>query len=236
MGWLGKLITGGGDEVGWDDLVRRAIDALAAAAHYGARGQVVFPAEVTVRITVPERSLDVVRGFVERPELDQEIGAGVANRCDVDPDELPVRDYLVSAADRATVTVTESAPKVWQLEIDGGDHGGRVLVLPSGAAELGFGRGEWHGGDRQVRNDLVVCETTEFVSRRAGRLYRVGHHLEVESLDQGDQLLVRRAGGEAVRPARTARGRVTVRAGDAIELLDGRGGVVRLVARRVAPR
>ena len=44
----------------------------------------------------------------------------------------------------------------------------------------------------------------------------------------------RRKGGEAVRPARTARGRVLVRVGDAIELGNGRGGTVRLVVERVA--
>jgi hypothetical protein len=93
----------------------------------------------------------------------------------------------------------------------------------------------------------VICEHTEFVSRRAGRLYRAGHLLEVTSLDQGDQLIVKRASGEAVRPSRTARGRAVVRPGDAIELTDGRTGatgatgtagttsMVRLLVRRGAP-
>jgi hypothetical protein len=64
-------------------------------------------------------------------------------------------------------------------------------------------------------------------------MYRVGHQLEVTALDQGDLLVVRRSTGEALRPARTARGRVTVRAGDAIELGDGKDAVVRLVVHRV---
>ena len=87
-------------------------------------------------------------------------------------------------------------------------------------SELTFGR----GGD----NDLVVCERTQFVSRRAGRLVRAGHLIEVHALDQGDLLVVRRADGETVRPARTARGCVAIRGGDAIELGDGRGGIVTL--------
>jgi hypothetical protein len=58
--------------------------------------------------------------------------------------------------------------------------------------------------------------------------------LEVVSLDQGDELIVKRANGEAVRPSRTARGRAAVRPGDTIELTDGRGGTVRIVVQRVA--
>jgi hypothetical protein len=232
MGWLTDLFKGGSDELGWDDLVGRVVDGVAGLARYGARGQIAFPEDVTVRITVGEGSVAVVQQFVDRPELDREVGAALANRCDVPVDDLPIREYVVSPADRTTVTVAEGAPRAWQLEVDGGDLAGRVLVWPGGAAELAFGRGAWHGGDQHVRNDLIVCEHTEFVSRRAGRLFRVGHHLEVAALDQGDLLLVRRPGGDVVRPARTARGRAVVRAGDAIELTDGRGGVVRLKAQR----
>ena len=105
-------------------------------------------------------------------------------------------------------------------------------MTPPAWSELAFGRGAWHGADHGARNDLVVCERTEFVSRRAGRLYRAGHQLEVAALDQGDQLVVRRASGDAIRPSRTARGRAVVGAGDAIELGDGRGGSMRLVVER----
>jgi hypothetical protein len=232
MGWLSDLLRGGSDELGWDDLVRRVVDGVAALKRYGARGEVVFPPEVTVRITVGEGSLEVVRGFVERPELDREIDAALQNRCDVSAEDLPRREYAVSPADRTSVTIVEGAPRAWRFAIDGGDLGGRTLSLPVGWTEAAFGRGEWHGGDQLARNDLVVCEKTEFVSRRAGRLLRVGNHLEVEALDQKDLLLVRRPGGETVRPARTARGRISVKAGDVIELADGRGGCVRILVER----
>lgn len=233
MGWLSNLLRGGGDELGWDDLVRRVADGVAALRRHGARGEVVFPAEVTVRITVGEGSVDVVQGFVDRPDLDREIDAALQNRCDVPAEDLPRREYVVSSADRTSVTVVEGAPRAWCVVVDGGDLAGRTVTLPPGWTEAAFGRGEWHGGDQHARNDLVVCEQTEFVSRRAGRLFRVGNHLEVAALDQGDLLLVRRAGGETVRPARTARGRVSVKPGDAIELADGRGACVRLVVQRV---
>ena len=234
MGWLSDLLKGGSGELGWDDLVRRVVDGVAAMRRYGARGEVVFPAEVTVRITVGDGSVDVVKGFVDRPELDREVDAALQNRCDVPAEDLPQREYVVSPADRTSVTVVEGAPKGWQFVVEGGDLGGRTLALPPGWTEAAFGRGEWHGGDQHARNDLVICDRTEFVSRRAGRLFRVGNHLEVAALDQGDLLFVRRAGGETVRPARTARGRIAMKPGDAIEIADGHGALVRILVQRVA--
>lgn len=232
MGWLSDLLRGGGDELGWDDLIRRIADAVFALRRYGPRGEVAFPDEVIVRITVGEGSVAVVQGFIERPELDREVAAALANRCDIPTEALPIREYVVSAADRTTVTAAEGAPRSWQLAIAGGDRDGTLLAPPAGWTELAFGRGPWHGADHGAKNDLIVCDKTEFVSRRAGRLYRAGHVLEVASLDQGDELIVRRASGETIRPARTARGRAVLQAGDTIELTDGRGGAVRLVLQR----
>jgi hypothetical protein len=232
MPWLPDWLRGGSDELGWDDLIRRVTEAIAPLAAYAARGQVIFPAEVVVRITTDEGRVGLVREFLEKPEFDREVDAALANRFDCATSELPTRDYVVSAADRTTIAAGEGAPKVWEIEINGGDLAGTTLALPSGRSEIRFGRGEWHGPDHHIRNDLVVCQNTEFVSRRAGRLTPAGHQLEVESLDQGDALLVQCSGGAALRPARTARGRLPLRAGDVIELVDGRGNAVRLLLRR----
>lgn len=234
MSWLSDLLRGGAHELGWDDLIRRVVDEVAKLQRFGARGETVLPTDVTVRITVGEGSLAVVQGFVDRPELDREVGAALANRCDVPVDQLPTREYVVSPADRTTISVSEGAPRAWQIVVEGGDLAGRTLKLPASWSEVAFGRGEWHGGDRSARNDLMVCERTEFVSRRAGRLYRAGHQIEVAALDQGDHLVVKKATGEAIRPARTARGRVAVKAGDVIELADARSGAspVRLLVSR----
>ena len=220
VSWFSNLLRGGDGELGWDDVIRRVVDAIAELRRYGARGEVVLPPEVTVRITVGEGSVATVKELVDRPELDREVAAALANRCDVPLEQLPQREYLVSAADRTTVTVSEGAPRPWQVTIAGGDRDGQALALPERWSELTFGRG--------AENDLAVCEKTQFVSRRAGRLVRAGHLIEVHALDQGDLLVVRRADGETVRPARTARGCVAVRGGDAIELGDGRGGLVTL--------
>ena len=232
MGWLSDLLRGGGDELGWDDLVRRITDAIVPLKRFGPRGEVAFPPEVVVRITVAEGP-DIIQGFVDRPELDREVGAALANRCDVAVEALPVREYVVSQADRTAITATEGAPKAWHLAIQGGDLDGKALALPPSWTELAFGRGPWHGADHGAKNDLVICEKTEFVSRRAGRLYRAGHQLEVASLDQGDELVVKRPTGESVRPARTARGRAVLKVDDVIELGDGRGAMVRLVVQRM---
>ena len=233
MSWLSDLLRGGTNELGWDDLIRRVVDEVFRLKRFGARGEVVFPIEVVVRITVGQGSVTTVQELVDRPELDREVGAALANRCDVALDQLPRREYLVSPADRTTISVAEGAPRAWQLVVEGGDCAGTMHRFAVGWSEAAFGRGVWHGADQSARNDVIVCETTEFVSRRAGRLYRAGHLLEVTSLDQGDQMIVKRPTGEAVRPARTARGRAVVRPGDTIELTDGRTGTVRLLVTRV---
>lgn len=225
MGWLSDLLRGGGDELGWDDLIRRIVEAIVPLKVHGPKGEATFPDEIVVRITVPQSSMAVIQGFIDKPELDREVGAALANRCDVAPHALPLREYVVSAADRKSITATQGAPRAWKIAIAGGDLDGQALALPASWTELGFGRG---GAD----NDLVVCEKTEFVSRRAGRLYRAGNQLEVASLDQGDELVVRRASGEQIRPARTARGRAVVKPDDVIELGDGRGNVLELVVTR----
>lgn len=232
MGWLSDLLRGGDDELGWDDLIRRTVDEVAKLRSYGQKGESVFPEDVIVRITVPEGAVAVIQGFVDKPELDREVGAALANKCDVAVDALPSREYVVSEADRISLTASEGTVKSWRLTIAGGDLDGQAIGLPYSWSELSFGRGPWHGADHGARNDLVVCEKTEFVSRRAGRLYRAGHQLEVASLDQADELIVRRASGETVRPARTARGRAIVKPGDTIELCDGKGGAVKLVVQR----
>lgn len=225
MGWLSELLKGGGDELGWDDLIRRIVDAIAPLKVYGRKGDVTFPDDVIVRITVAEASLSVIQGFVDKPELDREVGAALANRCDVAPQALPTREYVVSAADRSSIIATEGAPRVWRIVVSGGDRDGSQLPLPASWSELTFGRGA-------DSNDLAVCEKTEFVSRRAGKLHRAGNQLEVASLDQGDELVVRRPSGETVRPARTARGYAVVKADDTIELGDGRGNLVKLLVSR----
>lgn len=231
MGWLTGLLRGGSNEISWDDLVRRVVDQVAALRHWGARGAIALPAELVIAIDVPERSLAVVRGFATDPRFDRDVAAMLGNRIDRAPHELPPREYVVGAGARLAIAVREAEPRAWELAIRGGDLDGRTLALPA-AGDIEFGRGSGEG----PRCDAVVCEQTAFVSRRAGRLIRIGQRFEVEALDQGDLLVVRRAGGEVVRPARTARGRVVLAPDDVIELLDGRADAVRIAVRRASAR
>ncbi len=234
MRWLSQLLRGGTDELGWDDLVRRVTKEIASLARYGKQGRVAFPPDVCVRIEVGEGSVGLVRGFVEKPEFDREVGVGLINECDCGESDLPVREYIVDSAAKTSVRASEGSPKAWEIAIQDGDLAGRVLLVPAGRSEARFGRGQWHGADERVRNDLVVCETIEYVSRRAGRLIQSGHRLEVESLDQGDALLVRRENGEVIRPSRTAKGRVALSTGDLIELSDEKSAAIRLSLRRIS--
>lgn len=233
MRWLRSWVKGGTDELGWDDWIRRVTKAVGETAHYGPRGAVAFPAEVEVRVVAPPQSAELAREFLRRPGFDREVGAELANRWDCEPSALPLRAYRVEEGEvwevRAAIAAAEAR---WTLAVAGGDRDGEVLELPAGRSEVRFGRGPWHGADRQVRNDLVVAGDAAFVSRRAGRLCAAGHLLEVEALDQGDHLAVARAGGEYVRPARAASGRAMLQEGDAIELSGGDELKIRLVLER----
>lgn len=239
-GLLGSLLGGGAQEIGWDDLMAQVVDRLAASAQWGARGEVTFPPALLVEVAVPEVNVEVARRFLSDPRFDREAGAALANRCDVAASALPAREYDVVAAKRgvaASVLVREQAARSWQLLVQGGDLDGQVLIVPaasSGPRELGFGRGG--EGGKASAGELVICERTAFVSRRAGALSQSGAQLEVAARDQGDLLAVRRPDGELVRPARTARGKVLLREGDVIEIGDGRGEQVRLVVQRSAAR
>jgi len=220
MGWLKGMLRGGDDELGWDDLVRRIVDAVGLLRRFGPKGEVAFPDEVIVRITVGEGSVATIQGFVDRPELDREVGAALANKHDVAVTTLPARGYVVSAADRTAVTASEGASKPWSLRVENG----ATITFPDGWSEQTFGRG--------TDCDVTIFETTNYVSRRAFRLLRTGNVIEVAALDQGDELVVRRASGDTVRPARTSRGRVALQSDDRIELGDGRGNAVHLTVKR----
>lgn len=230
MGWLTDLLRGGDGELSWDELTGKVVEAVAGHAHYGARGEVSFGAALRVELAVPGKSVEVARGFIGDPRFDREVGAALANRCDVAVSALPVREYEVVESSRLAVRVAELAPRAWQLVVEGGDLSGRVLTVAPGGERV-FGRSEGSGGGKAA-GELAICERAAFVSRRAGSLCPVGGQLELASLDQGDLLQVRRASGEVVRPARTARGKVAVGEGDVIELSDGRAEVLRLRVRR----
>ena len=235
MKGLGEIWRGLGDvmeglgELGQPDLLRRVTEAIAGLARHAGSGRPTLPREVDVFIEVGEGSLQVVERFVQDPAFDQEVQGRLLNELvRVPPEELPLRRYRVEAAPQTRITVREAPPRKFLLRIEGGDRDGARLALPAARRDFLLGRGEWHGDEPGVANDIVLSETEKAVSRRAARLHRCGRGLELQSLDQQEALVVIRPDGERVRPVLAARGRVLVGPDDVIELTDGHAPVLRV--------
>lgn len=225
-----KMLGGGSDELGRDDLLRRVADGICLLKTYGARATELFPPAVKVRVTVANGAVGLIQSMLEDPAFDQEIEARVLNRM-VSPRRhaLPLRRYSVSAGISNLVQVEEDdSTALARLRIEGGDRDGQVHELPSLIRELRLGRGSWHGAEQRVRNDIILTESLPWVSRAAAILKRSGPYYEVESRDQKQFLAVLRPDGSRVRPEMAASGRVPFRPGDCIELVDGQDSTIRL--------
>ena len=209
-------------ELGQPDLLRRVTEGITALARHAGKGLPVLPPEVEVRIKVGKGSVQVIEQFVQDPGFDREVEARVLNELvRLRPEGLPVRRYVVEPGERTSVDVREAPRRRYRLRIQGGDRDGATITLPPTRRHYLLGRGDWHGDERQVANDVVLCESEKSISRRAARLHRSNAGLELESLDQGEALVVERADGERLRPALAASGRVPVGPGDRIEFTDG---------------
>ncbi len=194
---------------------------------------------VSVTITVPqERSVAVVRGYVDDPAFDDEVGAALANRLVGVGAAVPMRLYDVGSPPpdspqkddergtvqptASTVTVREAAGGAWAcLRIEGGDRDGEVIPIAGNRPRYHVGRGDWHGDSEAPANDLVISNGDRFISRRSAVLRRAGSGLEVASLDQGEFLVVVQPDGRRIRPTHARTGRVRIATGDRIELTDG---------------
>ena len=217
-------------ELGQPDLLRRVTAGIVALARHADRGIPVLPAEVEVRIRVGDGGVQTIERFVQDPAFDREVEARVLNELvRLRPDGLPVRRYIVEAGERTAVEVKEAPLRRFRLRIQGGDRDGATVTLPASRRQYLLGRGDWHGEEMQVANDVVLSESERAVSRRAARLHRSAAGLELESLDQREALVVEKPDGERLRPALTASGRVPLAYGDRIEFTDGRRPVVTFV-------
>jgi len=209
-------------ELGQPDLLRRVTEGITALARHAGKGMPVLPPEVEVQIKVGKGSVQVVQQFVQDPAFDREVEARVLNELvKLRPEGLPVRRYIVEPGERTTVEVKETPRRRYQLRIQGGDRDGVTVTLPPNRRHYLLGRGDWHGEEQQVANDLVLSLADKAISRRAARLHRSTAGLELESLDQQQALVVERASGEKLRPALASSGRVPIGAGDRIEFTDG---------------
>jgi hypothetical protein len=209
-------------ELGQPDLLRRVTEGITALARHAGKGMPVLPPEVEVQISVGKGSVQVIQQFVQDPAFDREVEARVLNELvKLRPEGLPVRRYVVEPGERTSVEVKETPRRRYQLRIQGGDRDGVTVTLPPNRRHYLLGRGDWHGEEQQVANDVVLSLADKAISRRAARLHRSTAGLELESLDQQQALIVERATGEKLRPALAASGRVPVSTGDRIEFTDG---------------
>jgi len=227
-----KQLLGGviHEELGQPDLLRRVSAGIVALARHADRGIPVLPPEVEVRIHVGDGGVQTIERFVQDPAFDREVEARVLNELvRLRPDGLPVRRYLVQPGERNSVEVKEAPLRRFRLRILGGDRDGAAITLPPNRREYLLGRGDWHGEEMQVANDVVLSESERAVSRRAARLHRSAAGLELESLDQREALVVEKQDGDRVRPALTASGRVALAFGDRVFFTDGKQPVVTVV-------
>jgi len=230
-GWstFKSILTGGATELGQRDLLRRVVDEILKLRRHGDLGVEVLPAEVEIRIGVGEGSVQVLERFVQHAAFDREVEAMLLNRLvRLREDQLPVRRYIVEAADQTRVEVKERPPRPFRLRVEGGDRDGTVVPLPAARRDFLIGRGVWHGDDQQVANDVIVSEGERGISRRAARLHRAGSFFELEAVNQREALSVVRPDGHRLRPFLSASGRVPVHAGDRIEFTDGAKRVLSL--------
>lgn len=224
---LAGPLSGGDDELGREDLLRRLEEGILGLRRHGARGKEVFPAGVRVRIEIAEGGLATVRAFLADPAFERDLESRLRNRL-VDPGQLPARRYQVERGDVTRVELHEEDHAVSaMLAIEGGDRDGDRFPVELGRREWRLGRGKWHQerpDDQRLPNDVVLTESLSWVSRAAAILRRSGAFLEVEARQQGDFLVVQRRDGTQVRPAMTASGRVPVAAGDRLLFHDGGEG------------
>lgn len=235
MAWWRELwrrtVTGGATEITGDSLARRVVDRIVQLRTRGRRGAIRLPDEVQVTIRVAGGSLQVVRSIIEDPDFDQEIAHRLENRLvDLPKTAHPLRLYLVEPGEVDEIEVSEVTRSVQlSFRVLDGDRQGASLRVPTSKRDLRVGRGRLHGSnDMSESNDVIVTYEDPFVSRRAARIRRLGRHIRLQALDQGDCLAVERPNGERVRPNRTIEGWAPVRPGDLIEFSDGAGQLVRL--------
>jgi hypothetical protein len=227
-----KELLGGvvNEELGQPDLLRRVTAGIVALARHADRGLPVLPPEVEVRIRVGDGGVQTIERFVQDPAFDREVEARVLNELvRLRPDGLPLRRYVVEIGERNSIEVKEVPLRRFRLRIQGGDRDGAAITLPPNRRQYLLGRGDWHGEEMQVANDVVISESERAVSRRAARLHRSAAGLELESLDQREALVVERQDGDRVRPALTASGRVALAFGDRVLFTDGKQPVVTVV-------
>ncbi len=217
-----KSWVGGGDagdgELGRDDLLRQVTEGVGGLSRYGAKGARLFPEEVRVTVTIADGGLLTVQAMLADASFERDLEARMQNAFPDHEGPLPIRGYEVVSGPSSGVVVTEARRSTVLLQIDGGDRTGESTPAPPGRKVLYAGRGLWHGPGEDLRNDIVLTDSLQWVPRRAFRLERRGTVLVVHPLDADDAVEVVRADGTRVRPARMPHGTAELRLGERLEL------------------
>ncbi len=215
---------GSADSLDEATLRQTLVERILALRQRGPMGVDQLPQVVEVTISVSDdRSVDVVRGYVDDPGFDDEVGAALANRLVGVGANIPLRLYTVERAGKTSIAVHEADGGAWaQMRIEGGDRDGVRVAIAGDRPRYHLGRGDWHGDGEAPANDIIVSDGDRFISRRAGVLRRAGSGLEITSLDQGEFLVVIRPNDQRLRPTHARSGRIRLAIGDRIELTDGR--------------
>ena len=237
--WLRSVLSIESDrvELGAVDLRRHVVDAIKALAQYDRSGAQMLPASVALSITAPAADHAMVNRHLRDPSFDAEVKAALLNELyKLNRADLPPWSWSLVEGEGLVVTAVGAAarPVAW-LEVRGGDHHGRIAPVVAGTRAFRMGRGERHGDDGDHFNDLQVSGSARFVSRRAAVLQRDGGRLMVQAVDQGDALIVRRADGERVIPARTVSQRAPIDIGDTLLFTDGGREQVEVLVRGEEP-
>ncbi len=219
-------------ELGRADLVALAARGILSMGRRDARGKLVFPPGVVLRVTAADSSLETLRAWARDAATEQEVSARLLNE-GVEAVDQPVRRWEVDRGEADSVEVIEDASPVYALlVVVGGDRDGDRFPVGAGAREWRIGRGRWHA-DNRLQNDIVLSESAAWLSRAAAVLRRTGAGFELEARDQGEYVVVIRKDGGRRRPAMSASGRVPLTLGDEIEFHDGKES--RLALRVEAP-
>lgn len=225
MRWIDALKGFLGDdsdgELGGADLYALVAKGILALGRRDAKGKLVLPAGVEIRVTAVDGSLATLEQWSRSAETNREIDARLVNER-VEPADLPVRRWTVCRGETNGIEVVDDPdPVLAVLVVEGGDKDGDRFPVGPGRREWRLGRGRWHS-DSRLPNDIVLSDTAAWLSRGAAILRRVGTGFEVESRDQGEFLVVHPRDGTSRRPALTASGRVALNTGDRLEFHDGK--------------
>jgi hypothetical protein len=210
-----------------EDLGGRVVTAVQRLGHRDVYGQEVFPQTVDVVLRVRRGSPEAVSRIVSSDDFQREVERRLRNDLvRASREALPQLSYRVEAGDRDEVLASAGAAQgglvLWLPEPEADcpwRWRERVLQLHDERSAWRLGRGDWHGRDRKVPNDLALPGSASFVARACLRLRRRGARLELKP-EAGEETYVQVRGRSGLlRQPEPYSGWTRLQPGDSIQLL-----------------